>query len=65
LGDWARLTYLVLMGVRVVNVGWMLPRDLQTSMLSVMVTAISLACQFVALYCLYTGPGRLWFRPSE
>jgi hypothetical protein len=59
---WARLMYLILMGVRVVNVGRMLPADLRTSHLAVVVTAISLVCQCVALYWLFTEPGRAWFQ---
>jgi hypothetical protein len=60
--NWARVTYLILMGVRVMTVTRMFPRDLQTSKLAVVVTVISLMCQCVALYWLYTEPGRLWFR---
>lgn len=61
----ARVTYLILMGVRVVNVTRMFPRDLETSKLAVVVTLISLVCQCVALYWLCTEPGRLWFRRPD
>jgi hypothetical protein len=63
--NWARVTYLILMGVRMVNVTRMFPRDLETSKLAVVVTVISVVCQGVALYWLYTDPGRLWFRRPD
>jgi hypothetical protein len=63
--NWARLTYLILIGIRVANVAWTFRYEWSTSKFGVMLTVLSFVCQIIALYWLFTDPGRLWFRRSR
>lgn len=58
---WARLIYGVLLGVRTLNVIQNASGDWHDSYGLVLVTVISFACQYVAMYWLFTEPGRRWF----
>jgi hypothetical protein len=60
----ARLIYAVLLGVRTVNVIRYIPDDWQSYHGLVLVTAISFSCQYMAMYWLFTEPGRRWFARS-
>jgi hypothetical protein len=62
---WARLIYAVLLGVRTVNVIRYLPSDWHDSYGLVLITTVSFACQYVAMYWLFTEPGRRWFLGSQ
>ena len=62
--NWARLTYIFLLGVRTINVIRYFPDDWQDSHWLVFVTAISFVCQYLAMYWLFTGEGRRWFKSS-
>jgi len=59
--NWARLSFIVLLGVRTANVIRYFPDDWQDSHWLVFITAISFACQYLAVYWLFTGEGRRWF----
>jgi hypothetical protein len=59
---WARLIYAVLLGVRTVRVIPLVPADWQDSKGLVLMTAISFICQYMAMYWLFTEPGRRWFK---
>jgi len=61
---WGRLIYAVLLGVRTVNVIRTIPDDWQSSHGLVLVTVISFSCQYMAMYWLFTEPGRRWFLGS-
>ena len=63
---WARLIYAVLLGVRTVAVIRDLPINWQTSKLLLGITIVSFLCQYIAMYWLFTEPGRRWFvtRPA-
>jgi hypothetical protein len=58
---WARLIYVVLLGVRTVNVIQYAHADWQDSHGLVLMTALSFTCQYLAMYWLFTEPGRRWF----
>ncbi len=58
---WARLVYAVTLGVRTLNVIRYLPADWADSHSLVVITAFSFACQYAAMYWLFTEPGRRWF----
>src|SRR5882724_8176822 len=57
----ARLVYAVALGVRTVNVVGHIPDDWPSSPARVLVTALSFACQYLAMYWVFTEPGRRWF----
>ena len=57
----ARLIYIVLLGVRTVNVIRHFPDDWKDSHWLVLVSASSFVCQYLAMYWLFTGEGRRWF----
>jgi hypothetical protein len=57
----ARLIYAVALGVRTMNVIGHTPDDWHSSHALVLVTVISLACQYLAMYWVFTEPGRRWF----
>jgi hypothetical protein len=59
---WARLIYAVWLGVRTVNVIRYAPADWEDSHGLALMTAISFICQYVAMYWLFTEPGRRWFK---
>jgi hypothetical protein len=61
--NWARVIYAAQLVLRAANVVWYLPQDLATSRPMVLITGVSFACQFFAMYVLFTNPGRLWFKP--
>jgi hypothetical protein len=62
---WARLIYAVWLGVRTVNVIRVIQADWQNSHALVLMTVASFACQYAAMYWLFTEPGRRWFvRPA-
>jgi hypothetical protein len=58
---WARLIYAVLLGVHTVSVIRGAPAAWQYSEVFVLMTAITLMCQYTAMYWLFTEPGRRWF----
>lgn len=58
---WARLIYAVWLGARTVNVIRNISADWQSSHKLVLMTVASFACQYVAMYWLFTEPGRRWF----
>jgi hypothetical protein len=58
---WARLIYAVWLGVRTMNVVRNIPADWQSSHGLVLMTVASFACQYAAMYWLFTEPGRRWF----
>lgn len=58
---WARLTYAVWLGVRTMNVIRNIPADWHSSHGLVLMTVASFACQYAAMYWLFTEPGRRWF----
>jgi hypothetical protein len=60
--NWARLIYAAPLGVRTANVIQNAPADWQDSKGLVLMTAISFMCQYVAMYWLFTEPGRRWFK---
>jgi hypothetical protein len=60
--NWARLIYAVWLGVRTVIVIRYAPADWQDSKWLELMTAISFICQYVAMYWLFTAPGRRWFK---
>ena len=62
---WARLLYAVWLGVRTLNVIRSLAADWQSSQGLVLMTVASFACQYAAMYGLFTGPGRRWFGGSQ
>ena len=62
---WARLIYAVWLGVRTMNVIRNIPADWQSSHGLVLVTVASFACQYAAMYWLFTGPGRRWFMEPQ
>jgi hypothetical protein len=62
---WALLTYAVLLGGRTVNVIWYLRDDWQSSQTLVMVTGISFSLQYLAIYWLYSEPGRRWLHTTH
>ena len=58
---WARLIYAVWLGVRTMNVIRNISAEWQGSHGLVFVTAASFACQYAAMYWVFTEPGRRWF----
>jgi hypothetical protein len=62
---WARLIYAVYLGVRTVRVIQYAPADWRDSHSLVLMTAVSFTCQYVAMYWLFTEPGRSWFVRSR
>ena len=58
---WARLIYAVWLGVRTMHVIRTIPADWQTSHGLVLMTVASFACQYTAMYWLFTEPGRRWY----
>jgi hypothetical protein len=58
---WARLIYAVLLGVRTLNVIRTAAADWHYSQGLLVMTMISFLCQYVAMYWLFTDPGRRWF----
>jgi hypothetical protein len=58
---WARLVYAVWLGVRTMNVIRNMLADWQSSHGLVLMTVVSFACQYAAMYWLFTEPGRQWF----
>jgi hypothetical protein len=59
---WARLIYAVLLAVRTVTVIWSASARWQYSEGLMVIEAISLVCGYMAMYWLFTEPGRRWFR---
>ena len=57
----ARLIYAVSLGGRTVNVIRYFPSDWQSSHGLVLLTMLSFSCQYMAMYWLFTEPGRRWF----
>jgi hypothetical protein len=62
---WARLIYAVWLGVRTLNVVRDVTADWQSSHGLVLITVASFACQYAAMYWLFTEPGRQWFVASR
>ena len=62
---WARLIYAVWLGVRTMNVIRNIPADWQSSHGLVLMTVASFACQYAAMYWLFTEPGRRWFMEPQ
>lgn len=62
--NWARLLYTVLLVIRTANIVKYFSGDWESSRWLVIVTFISFACQYSAMYLLYTGTGRKWFTRS-
>jgi hypothetical protein len=62
---WARLIYAVWLGVRTLNVVRHFAADWQSSHGLVLTTVASFACQYAAMYWLFTEPGRQWFVASQ
>jgi hypothetical protein len=62
---WARLIYGVHLGVRTVNVIRYAPADWRDSHGLFVMTVLSFTCQYVAMYWLFTEPGRRWFARSR
>jgi len=58
---WARLIYAVWLGVRTVHVIRAFPADLENTGALVLLTVASFACQYLAMYWLFTEPGRRWY----
>jgi len=58
---WARLIYAVWLGGRTMNVIRHILADWQNSYGLVLMTVASFACQYAAMYWLFTEPGRRWF----
>lgn len=58
---WARLIYAVLLGLRTLNVIRNFPNDWHGSHGLVLMTVISFSCQYLAMYWLFSEPGRRWF----
>ena len=59
---WARLIYALLFGLRTVRVLVLAPADWQYSKGLLLMTAVSFICQYIAMYWLFTEPGRRWFK---
>jgi hypothetical protein len=61
---WARLIYAVLLGVETVQVIAQAPAQWQywqySNGLLLVTAAISFTCQYIAMYWLFTEPGRRW-----
>jgi hypothetical protein len=62
---WARLIYAVRLGVRTINVIRYIRGDWQGSHGLVLMTVASFACQYTAMYWIFTEPGRRWFVGRE
>jgi hypothetical protein len=62
---WARLIYGVYLGVRTVKVIQYASADWRDSHGLVFMTMVSFICQYVAMYWLFTEPGRRWFARSR
>lgn len=62
---WARMIYAVWLGVRTMNVVRYFAVDWQSSHGLVLMTVASFACQYAAMYWLFTEPGRQWFVGSQ
>jgi hypothetical protein len=60
-GNWARLIYAVLLGVRTPNVILGISASWQYSKGLLLMVAISYTCKYMAMYLLFTEPGRRWF----
>jgi hypothetical protein len=61
---WARLVYAVVLGVRTVNFLRYPLRDWQGTEGLLLMTVVSFLCQYIAMYWLFTKPGRRWFVTS-
>jgi hypothetical protein len=59
---WARLIYAVLLAVRTVLYILAAPAVWQRSEVLILMTASSLMCEYMAIYWLFTEPGRRWFK---
>ena len=57
---WAQLVYALLLCGRTATVIRYLPSDWQDSHGLELITAVSFLCQYVAMYWLFTKPGRQW-----
>jgi hypothetical protein len=60
--NWARLILAVLLVVGTVIYILAAPAVWQRSEVLILMTASSLVCEFVAMYWLFTEPGRRWFK---
>jgi hypothetical protein len=61
---WARLLYACLLVPRTLNVARNLPEDWRSSHALVLMTMASFACQYIAVYWLFSATGRRWFARS-
>jgi hypothetical protein len=55
--NWARLVYALLLGVRTVNAIYYTSPGLP-----MLIMGISLVCEYMSMYWLFTEPGRRWFK---
>jgi hypothetical protein len=60
--NWARVIYAVLLGVRTVSVILLALATLQYSTGRVLMVAFAFTCEYMAMYWLFTEPGRRWFK---
>jgi hypothetical protein len=59
---WPRLIYAVLLGVRTLIAVRYASANWQYSEGLMLMRVISLVCEYIAMYWLFTDPGRRWFR---
>lgn len=62
---WARLIYGVHLGARTVNVIRYASSDWHDSHTLVLMTVVSFACQYMAMFWLFAEPGCRWFAGSR
>jgi hypothetical protein len=59
--NWARIIYAILLCLRTINVVTYFPDDWRGSHGLLLVTVVSFSCQYIAMYWLWSEPGRGWF----
>ncbi len=62
--NWARVTFAIMFVLGLLPALPMMAATFNRSLVAGCLTVVSTICQFVALYLIFTAPGRSWFSPA-